>query len=1319
MLLLMQLALLLSPAVIHGQNNCQDFVFICVKEKANINEEKHVYGMNGDGGCLEVPFSEAVISNISNCTVIDFQTDSVALDFNFHIGNLHKLSFTSSALNGTNITCTTTNKELGKRGGLTFTNIDDLELNRINVIGCGGQHTLIQHNQEIAFRSAVFITHSMNVFVSNVNICKSNGKGLSLIECGRKVRLIGCDFVENKEQNKTMEGGGGLLIVNHGGFHESTGWQGDRQQVNDYLIDNCTFTNNEVYSASYLSSLQFDVSKGGGAVAVFISDESTNYYLTINRVNGSSNKAVNGYGGAVSIILSGNTSNNTITICNSTFQYNEALEYGGGGLNVGFLYDRRHDSPRLNKMIFYDICIYNNSGGHGGGGSFFSSVTPNGPLENSFEFFSCEWIGNCASFGSAVMVSPQAFGASTSVYQPSISFTDCTFSNNVVKNVANFMEFSNHNHLHQYTEGRGAVYIRSFTVQLHGRGMFSSNTGSAVYCFESVIRVVDNSHIEFIDNRRCLFGGAIQLIGSSSIQLGQNTILDFTNNTALDYGGAIYAYSTDMASSRMLGLCFIQYIIWRSPSDDRINSTLRFRGNRLTNNMKNNTGTSIFVSSLSPCVRLCPNNSTNTHQVVDSLQCIANITFDENVSQAVGTEGDYFMKSDNFIDNIFLVPGKTWTLPFIMKNELNETVAAPLLYAMVESGNVSLRDKSYSTGYCLIVYGKPQSKGTIKISTIFYHNVSVTIDVTLSGCPPGFVYNPQHEKCSCSVSSKSSTYNGIFDCNELTFTASQYIGYWSGYIDETTNSIAEYGNENILFTGTCPLGFCFSSKDAKINLPDTPIGLKLSQKVCSENREGILCGKCIKGHSVYFHSPMYKCGPNTNCHLGLLLYLLSEILPLTILFCITVLFHIDFNSGYLNGFILFAQIFDTLSLLANGGVLEDSKTQKVMLSIIKMMYSPFNLEFFQIDSLEFCLFKGANFLQIVTIRYVSLIYSLLLIIALIFLMRCNYCYKVKIVCLRLCITNSSSMVDSLAAFLVLCYSQCCRNCYQILNRSWLEGKGLRYSKYTRVFRMGSMKYSDSEFIFYAVISSVFLVFFIIIPPVLLILQPLAHKFLPNRFFENSKVQTACLHVERFKPLFDKLQGCFKDKHRYFAGLYLVYRFIPNAIFAFLNVRLHVFVLVQICLVLMLAIHCWTKPYRNNIHNNIDTAIFGNMLIINTITIYRYFMTQTFYFPPAFPISGYFQLLLVYLPAIVFIISLIGVLMWRMAPTSFRVWVSTKNTTRQRLATFTFLRGLDDTNSLSSNDSIDRPFEKSFDSMKLQAPYTNMSDTSSSEDTIQI
>ncbi len=110
------------------------------------------------------------------------------------------------------------------------------------------------------------------------------------------------------------------------------------------------------------------------------------------------------------------------------------------------------------------------------------------------------------------------------------------------------------------------------------------------------------------------------------------------------------------------------------------------------------------------------------------------------------------------------------------------------------------------------------------------------------------------------------------------------------------------------------------------------------------------------------------------------------------------------------------QALESLQLI-NSVVWYESKIF-IFLKILLFFVHSFNLSFF--SHLDFCLFENARSLDIIAFNYITLIYSLILVIALVVLMK--LCPSKYLAYLRLNkVKKSNSTIQGLSSFLVLCY----------------------------------------------------------------------------------------------------------------------------------------------------------------------------------------------------------------------------------------------------------------------------------------------------------
>jgi hypothetical protein len=471
---------------------------------------------------------------------------------------------------------------------------------------------------------------------------------------------------------------------------------------------------------------------------------------------------------------------------------------------------------------------------------------------------------------------------------------------------------------------------------------------------------------------------------------------------------------------------------------------------------------------------------------------------------------------------------------------------------------------------------------------------------------------------------------GLLRCNEDEFYSYLLHGFWIGYIDSK------------LVSSVCR--FCLTALKSEIALPRTLT--ELNGVLCGETRTGVACGKCTSNYTVHFHSPDFLCRPAepVGCKLGWLFYILSELVPVTVIFIIVLSFNLSFTSGAVNGFILYSQLLDSLDIHASGIVaISDTRIGKVAL----VLYGFFNLDLFGTGLFEsFCLWKGASALDMIAIKYVTIVYAILLIIAVIWTMnRCGGRYLGKYCRIT---TVRASVIHGISSFLVISYAQCVKVSLRLLLRLYIHteyGSGSKVQP--RVWYNGEIEYFSKEHLPYALPALFCLLTVGTLPPVLLLTYPLLNKLIDYLGLEDKryvKLICAILPIASLKPLLDSFQGCFKDKLRFFAGLYFLYRW--SFLLIHFNTELYstYYTAISGVLVFILTLHTICQPYVKRVHNIVDTLLFSNLILINCLQFFNYHISRN-QAPQykAIDSAARVQLVLICLPMVVLCVYLLVIL----------------------------------------------------------------------------
>ncbi len=248
-------------------------------------------------------------------------------------------------------------------------------------------------------------------------------------------------------------------------------------------------------------------------------------------------------------------------------------------------YNVKRDILERNEIFFTD-CVFTDN--HAVTGGALAFVYARQRLSHYNQIFQANILNsifksNTARLGSAISVDHEYF-----YHQGHLGYiiiTNCTFNdNNIV-----YTEPKK-----AYSVGIGAVYISEVRATFQGSVKFFNNDGSALALVGTRISFADYSTINFTANNGSN-GGAIALLGVSSMLIGVNAHMHFESNVASRFGGAIYNSYTGKEDLRSSVKCFIQY---DDPFSDPKSWNAQFV---FKNNSAGKLGDSIYSTTILPC----------------------------------------------------------------------------------------------------------------------------------------------------------------------------------------------------------------------------------------------------------------------------------------------------------------------------------------------------------------------------------------------------------------------------------------------------------------------------------------------------------------------------------------------------------------------------------------------------------------------------------------------------------------------------------------------------------------------------------------------
>ena len=469
--------------------------------------------------------------------------------------------------------------------------------------------------------------------------------------------------------------------------------------------------------------------------------------------------------------------------------------------------------------------------------------------------------------------------------------------------------------------------------------------------------------------------------------------------------------------------------------------------------------------------------------------------------------------------------------------------------------------------------------------------VAVSSATCKAECPLWTTFNSTTGKCEC-----GSDLHGVVTCNPDTLEISLLRCYCMTY-DEHTD--------------TTEVGPCYFTCDRRISHGYAAGGIntnsshELNQEICGRfQRTGRLCSKCVNNHSLPVYSILYiNC---TEClrsefKLNLLKYLVVAFLPLTLFYIVIIVFKISILTGDLVAYVLTCQI--VMSPITIGSMYR--ATSGHLLLLLVSFVAIWNLDFFRLLYTPFCIHPDMTTLQVLALDYLVAVYPIFLIFLTYtaVLLHDRYSIVVKIwrpayrvfSCIRREWNIRGSLIQAFATFMVLSYVKILNVSFSLLIPVHLKNVHGEVINETYLISDAQLLYFGREHLPYGILAIVMLSIFNILPTLLLLLYPCGCF---QKCLTCCGIRSVTLHT-----FMDALQGCYRYKPRdcrYFAGIYLCVRIIFLATCAVINDRM-IITFAGVYFALLAIIVTFVKPYRQEIHNKVEVAIFSLFTIMCLIT----------------------------------------------------------------------------------------------------------------------
>ena len=374
---------------------------------------------------------------------------------------------------------------------------------------------------------------------------------------------------------------------------------------------------------------------------------------------------------------------------------------------------------------------------------------------------------------------------------------------------------------------------------------------------------------------------------------------------------------------------------------------------------------------------------------------------------------------------------------------------------------------------------------------------------------------------------------------------------------------------------------------------------------------------CASEFGIPMNAP-YFC---TECDkYGLLVFIVIEILPITIMVLLIIIFNIQLTNGSINGVVFYSQIIAISYSVYN--IYYYYSYYYYQLSLLyEIPCNVFNLDFTQfMIHYAMCISPDTPPLGVISFWYVIGFYPLLLLLLLyVWITLYDKGYKCVVFITRpfhRCMARFWSMTGiepsfthSIASIYILCFTQLAATSFQILSIAPKnETLGFNNTKFSYDMKQDYFKGVHVAAGFFAILV---LLFLIVLPTLYILLYPFKwfHKLLDR------------LHLRKqlLISLGDVFTGPYKNgtentyDYRFMAGLYLLARIIILSQFVYIILM----PFAQACCSFLLAVMVFIfRPFRRNIHNFNEFLImfiimaFGCTGSVQSIVILS---TSIFYF----------------------------------------------------------------------------------------------------------
>ena len=462
----------------------------------------------------------------------------------------------------------------------------------------------------------------------------------------------------------------------------------------------------------------------------------------------------------------------------------------------------------------------------------------------------------------------------------------------------------------------------------------------------------------------------------------------------------------------------------------------------------------------------------------------------------------------------------------------------------------------------------PQMLGDTKVNILLMcQYIGFSIELNITTCPLGFVYNSSENICKCA--NITTNQHGTVICSEKLGVACITQGYWYGtvIIDNTTMYVSaqcSYPDCSYSYR-PCPakmlsLGF---AGDYKLLGTD-------ADEQCSVGRGGLLCKSCAEDYEYTFLS--VSCVASSTCewwqpYLVLVITLVFQLMIAMALMTI-VRFKIAAGSGILYGPMLFLAVVSHLPLDTDPNLFILKTFILIITAVPLLNPEPFGL-------IPWCFFHPFSKIYNYSLRYLGPLMVLLVI---------GFTTLKARWCPRTLLKWQNSRLRALCILMLLSFWSLADITMNI-TFNILTSTRLIHNNDVVVSVVAlepNLKYFSLKHI--PIVILALLVLLIVIIPLLVVLLV-------------SPALSRVINLTRIKPFLDEFQSCYRDSFRWYSIVY----FIVWIGFVSMQGQAVPMIYIQTLFVILLSSHLLIRPYQSRILNITDALILVDVNFLFALT----------------------------------------------------------------------------------------------------------------------